>query len=240
MGLTLRSIPSTRPRWNFAYSTQFNPSKLLLDPYSKSIAGTVDWADEMFGYRVGGPSEDLERDYRDNAFGMPKSVVVDCTFDWAGDRAPERPLHETVVYEVHVKGFSKLCPHIPEEIRGTYAGLGSSWAIDYFKDLGITAVELLPVHQFLDDKFLVDRGLRNYWGYNSIGYFAPESRYSSSGVSGGQVQEFKTMVKNLHAAGIEVILDVVYNHTAEGNHLGSTLAFRGIDNIASYRLRTEN
>ena len=243
-------LPDIKPGQLYGYRVEgpydpengarFNPSKLLLDPYAKSIAGTVDWADEMFGYRVGGPNEDLERDYRDNAFGMPKSVVVDCTFDWAGDRAPERPLHETVVYEVHVKGFSKLCPHIPEEIRGTYAGLGSSWAIDYFKDLGITAVELLPVHQFLDDKVLVDRGLRNYWGYNSIGYFAPESRYSSSGVTGGQVKEFKTMVKNLHSAGIEVILDVVYNHTAEGNHLGPTLCFKGIENFNYYRLVPDN
>ena len=285
---TSRFIPSTRPRWTFAYLTQlnssqeevrirvtehsdevwhiflpdikpgqlygyrvegpydpehgarFNPSKLLLDPYAKSIAGTVDWADEMFGYRVGGPNEDLERDYRDNAFGVPKSVVIDPTFDWTSDRAPERPLHETVVYEVHVKGFSKLCPHIPEEIRGTYAGLGSSWAIDYFKDLGITAVELLPVHQFVDDKILADRGMRNYWGYNSIGYFAPDSRYSSSGVTGGQVQEFKTMVKNLHSAGIEVILDVVYNHTAEGNHMGPTLCFKGIENFNYYRLVPDN
>jgi isoamylase len=222
------------------HGARFNPSKLLLDPYAKAIAGTIDWADEMFGYRVGGPNEDLERDYRDNAFGVPKSAVIDPTFDWTGDRAPERPLHETVVYEVHVKGFSKLCPHIPEEIRGTYAGLGSSWAIDYFKDLGITAVELLPVHQFVDDKILADRGMRNYWGYNSIGYFAPDSRYSSSGVTGGQVQEFKTMVKNLHSAGIEVILDVVYNHTAEGNHLGPTLCFKGIENFNYYRLVPDN
>jgi glycogen operon protein len=141
---------------------------------------------------------------------------------------------------VHVKGFSKLCPHIPEKIRGTYAGLGSSWAIDYFKNLGITAVELLPVHQFVDDKTLVDRGLRNYWGYNSIGYFAPDCRYSSSGVTGGQVQEFKTMVRNLHSAGIEVILDVVYNHTAEGNHMGPTLCFKGIENYNYYRLVPDN
>jgi len=151
-----------------------------------------------------------------------------------------RPLHETVVYEVYVKGFSKLCPHIPEKIRGTYAGLGSSWAIDYFKNLGITAVELLPVHQFVDDKTLADRGLRNYWGYNSIGYFASDCRYSSSGVTGGQVQEFKTMVRNLHSAGIEVILDVVYNHTAEGNHMGPTLCFKGIENYNYYRLVPDN
>jgi isoamylase len=219
---------------------RFNSSKLLLDPYAKAIAGSVDWADEMFGYKVGGPNEDLERDYRDDAFGMPKSVVIDPTFDWSSDRAPDRPLHETVVYEVHVKGFSKQCPHIPEKIQGTYAGLGSSWAIDYFNNLGITALELLPVHQFVDDKTLVDRGLRNYWGYNSIGYFAPDCRYSSSGVTGGQVQEFKTMVRNLHSAGIEVILDVVYNHTAEGNHMGPTLCFKGIENYNYYRLVPDN
>ncbi|MBV8376760.1 MAG: glycogen debranching protein GlgX, partial [Verrucomicrobia bacterium] len=219
---------------------RFNSSKLLLDPYAKSIAGALDWADEMFGYRIGGPNEDLERDYRDDAFGIPKSVVIDPTYDWGNDHAPQRPLHETVVYEVHVKGFTKLCPHVPEKIRGTYAGLGSSWAIDYFKNLGITAVELLPVHQFIDDNILIDRGLRNYWGYNSIGYFAPECRYSSSGVGGEQVQEFKTMVRNLHSAGIEVILDVVYNHTAEGNHMGPTLCFKGIENLHYYRLVPEN
>ena len=190
---------------------RFNSSKLLLDPYSKAIAGTLDWANEMFGYKVGGPKEDLERDYRDDAFGIPKAVVIDPTFDWRNDRAPERPLHETVVYEVHVRGFSKRCPHIPEKIRGTY-----------------------------NDKILVDRGLRNYWGYNSIGYFAPDCRYSSSGVGGAQVQEFKTMVRNLHGAGIEVILDVVYNHTAEGNHMGPTLSFRGIENYNYYRLVPDN
>jgi len=188
-------LPDIKPGQLYGYRVEgpyepenrarFNSSKLLLDPYAKAIAGTVDWADEMFGYKVGGPNEDLERDYRDDAFGVPKSVVIDSTFDWSSDRAPERPLHETVVYEVHVKGFSKLCPHIPEKIRGTYAGLGSSWGIDYFKNLGITAVEFLPVHQFVDDKTLADRGLRNYWGYNSIGYFAPDCRYSSSGVTGG-------------------------------------------------------
>ncbi len=219
---------------------RFNSFKLLLDPYAKAIAGTVEWSDEMFGYKIGSPKEDLERDVRNNAASVPKSVVIDSTFDWKGDRVPDRPLHETVVYEVHVKGFSKGCPYIPKEIRGTYAGLGSSWAIDYFKNLGVTAVELLPIHQFLDDKTLVDRGLSNYWGYNSIGYFAPDFRYSSNGAGGGQVQEFKTMVRNLHGAGIEVLLDVVYNHTAEGNHLGPTLCFKGIENYNYYRLVPDN
>src|SRR6266446_8694027 len=219
---------------------RFNSSKLLLDPYAKAIAGRVEWGDEMFGYVVGGEKEDLTRDFRDDAWGMSKAVVIDNAFNWDGDRKPGRPLAESIIYEVHVKGFTQLCPSVPPELRGTYAGLGSTWAIDYFKHLGVTAVELLPVHAHIDDKALVDRGLTNYWGYNTIGFFAPEARYSSSGDRGGQVNEFKTMVRNLHAAGIEVILDVVYNHTAEGNHLGATLAFRGIDNIASYRLRTEN
>jgi glycogen operon protein len=219
---------------------RFNSSKLLLDPYAKAIAGRVEWGDEMFGYVVGGEKEDLTRDFRDDAWGMPKAVVIDNAFNWDGDRKLGRPLAESIIYEVHVKGFTKLCPRVPPELRGTYAGLGSTWAIDYFKHLGVTAVELLPVHAHIDDKALVDRGLTNYWGYNTIGFFAPEAKYSGSGDRGGQVNEFKTMVRNLHAAGIEVILDVVYNHTAEGNHLGATLAFRGIDNIASYRLQTEN
>jgi glycogen operon protein len=219
---------------------RFNSSKLLLDPYAKAIAGRVEWGDEMFGYVVGGEKEDLTRDFRDDAWGMPKAVVIDNAFNWDGDRKLGRPLAESIIYEVHVKGFTKLCPNVPPELRGTYAGLGSTWAIDYFKHLGVTAVELLPVHAHIDDKALIDRGLTNYWGYNTIGFFAPEAKYSGSGDRGGQINEFKTMVRNLHAAGIEVVLDVVYNHTAEGNHLGATLAFRGIDNIASYRLRTEN
>jgi len=219
---------------------RFNSSKLLIDPYAKAIAGRVEWGDEMYGYVVGGEKEDLTRDFRDDAWGMPKAVVIDNAFNWDGDRKLGRSLAESIIYEVHVKSFTKLCPNVPPELRGTYAGLGSTWAIDYFKHLGVTAVELLPVHAHVDDKALVDRGLTNYWGYNTIGFFAPEARYSSSGDRGGQVNEFKGMVRNLHAAGIEVILDVVYNHTAEGNHLGPTLAFRGIDNIASYRLRPEN
>jgi len=219
---------------------RFNSSKLLLDPYAKAIAGEVNWSDEMFGYVVGGEDEDLTQDFRDDAWGVPKSIVIDSTFDWHGDKKLGVPLHNSVIYEVHVKGFTKLCPDVPEELRGTYAGLGSAAAIDYLKKLGVTAVELLPVQAHIDDKLLIDRGLTNYWGYNTIGFFAPHADYSSSGQLGEQIPEFKSMVRNLHAAGIEVILDVVYNHTAEGNHLGPTLCFRGIDNIAYYRLHPDN
>ncbi len=220
---------------------RFNPAKLLIDPYAKAISGEVDWGDEMFGYQTGAAKDaDLTIDPRDNAFGVPKCVVVDNRFDWGGDHQPATPLHRSVIYEAHVKGFSRLCPHIPENQRGTYAALGTQFAIDHFKKLGVTAVELLPVHHFINDDFLVRKGKRNYWGYNSIGYFAPHAPYSGSGMNGGQVTEFKQMVKNLHAAGIEVILDVVYNHTAEGNHLGPTLCFRGVDNSAYYRLLPDN
>jgi isoamylase len=219
---------------------RFNGSKLLLDPYAKAIAGEVNWADEMFAYVIGDKKEDLTQDFRDDAWGVPKSVVIDAGFDWQGDRRPGIPLHSSVIYELHVKGFSKLWPDVPENLRGTYAALGSPAAIDYFKKLGVTAVELLPVHAHIDDKALIDRGLTNYWGYNTIGFFAPHAQYSGSGQLGEQIFEFKSMVRNLHAAGIEVILDVVYNHTAEGNHLGPTLCFRGIDNIAYYRLQPDN
>jgi len=217
-----------------------NSSKLLLDPYAKAIAGDVSWANEMFGYVVGGKEEDLTQDFRDDAWGVPKSVVINNAFDWHDDKRPGIPLPSSVIYEVHVKGFSKLWHELPEQLRGTYAGLGSAPAIDYFKKLGVTAIELLPVHAHIDDKTLIDRGLTNYWGYNTIGFFAPHAQYSSSGQFGEQVLEFKTMVRNLHAAGLEVILDVVYNHTAEGNHLGPTLCFRGIDNLAYYRLQPDN
>src|SRR6266496_1472143 len=243
-------LPEVRPGQLYGYRVsgpyepeigiRFNSSKLLLDPYVKAMAGRVEWGDEMFGYVVGGEKEDLSRDFRDDAWGMPKAVVIDNAFNWDGDRKLGRPLAESIIYEVHVKGFTKLCSGVPPELCGTYAALGSTWAIDYLKHLGVTAVELLPVHAHIEDKILVDRGLTNYWGYYTIGFFAPHAQYSSTGQTGAQVSEFKTMVRNLHAAGIEVILDVVYNHTAEGNHLGPTLAFRGIDNIASYRLRTEN
>jgi glycogen operon protein len=221
--------------WNPAAGQRFNAHKLLLDPYAKAIGGGFHWQDEMFGYRMGG-NEDFDLDERDNAALMPRCVVVDDAFDWSGDRRLNRPMAETVVYEVHVKGFSKLWPALPENLRGTYAGLGSPEAIEYFKRLGVTAIEVLPVHHFVNDSFLEGRGLTNYWGYSSIGYLAPESRYSSAGVAGPQVAEFKQMVKSLHAAGLEVIMDVVYNHTAEGNHLGPTLSFKGIDNQSYYRL----
>jgi glycogen operon protein len=220
---------------------RFNPAKLLIDPYAKAISGSVEWSDEMFGYRTGPAKDaDLVIDQRDNAYGVPKCVVVDNRFDWGADRQLATPLHRSVIYEAHVKGFSKLCPNIPEELRGTYAALGTDFAIEYFKKLGVTAVELLPVHQFINDDFLAKKGMVNYWGYNSIGYFAPHAKYSATGMNGEQVAEFKQMVKNLHAANIEVILDVVYNHTAEGNQLGPTLCFRGVDNAAYYRLVPNN
>jgi isoamylase len=211
---------------------RFNPNKLLLDPYAKATVGPLAWRYPHFGYRLGAEEEDLSYDERDNAAGMPKCRVVDTAFTWGEDRPPRTPWSETVIYELHVKGFTKRHPNIPEDLRGTYAGLASAPAIEHLKRLGVTAVELMPVHSFVDDKHLVDKGLKNYWGYNSIGFFAPDMRYSAT----GSIGEFKTMVKRLHSAGLEVILDVVYNHTAEGNHLGPTLSFRGIDNAAYYRL----
>ncbi|QYM79035.1 glycogen debranching protein GlgX [Horticoccus luteus] len=219
---------------------RFNPAKLLLDPYAKAITGEVKWDDALFGYTIGHDEADLSRDDRDSAPFMPKCVVVDPAFTWDNDKQPRRPLHETVIYEAHVKGFSKLWEQVPEAVRGSYAGIGSPQAIEYFQKLGVTAVELLPVHQHVDSKHLLDQGLTDFWGYNTIGFFAPESSYSSSGDRGGQLQEFKTMVKSLHAAGIEVILDVVYNHSAEGNQLGPTLSLRGIDNATYYRLTPDN
>jgi isoamylase len=215
---------------------RFNPAKLLMDPYSRAIAGKPNWNTPLFGYKLGHPNADLSRDDRDDARGVPKGVVTTSHFDWENDRPPLTPLHDAIVYELHVKGFTAAHPDIPPELRGTYAGLAHPVAIDYLKNLGVTAVELMPVHAFLDDKYLLDRGLRNYWGYNSINFFSPEARYSSSGDHGEQIGEFKAMVKALHRAGIEVILDVVYNHTAEGNQLGPTLSFRGIDNSTYYRL----
>ncbi|MFD2081090.1 glycogen operon protein [Actinopolymorpha cephalotaxi] len=210
-----------------------NPAKLLLDPYAKSIEGEVDWDEALFSYRFENP-ETLNT--LDSAPHMMKSVVINPYFDWQDDRPPRRPYNESVIYEAHVKGLTIDHPEIPEEIRGTYAGLGSPAMIDHLTSLGVTAVELLPVHQFVHDDLLVQKGLRNYWGYNTIGYFAPHNAYSSTGQLGEQVLEFKAMVRALHRANIEVILDVVYNHTAEGNHQGPTMAFRGIDNAAYYRL----
>ncbi len=215
---------------------RFNPNKLLIDPYAKAISGTVQWNDALFGYGIGNEDGDLSFGDADSAPYVPKSVVVDNSFDWEDDRPPCISMHQSIIYEVHVKGFTALHPDIPKEIRGTYAGMGHPVAIAYLKEMGITAVELLPVHHFLTDRHLKDKGLSNYWGYNSVGFFAPDVRYSSNGTRGQQVTEFKNMVKSLHAAGIEVILDVVYNHTGEGNEMGPTLSFRGIDNAAYYRL----
>ena len=219
---------------------RFNPSKLLLDPYAKAVAGTVRWSDGLFGYRIGDPQADLSYDDRDSAANMPKCVVVDPAFSWGNDMPPAIPWHRTIIYELHVKGFTMRHPAVPPELRGTYAALTCPEVVDYLKALGITAVELMPVHQFIADKHLEDRGLTNYWGYNSIGFFAPDARYANSGVTGEQVAEFKSMVRALHREGIEVILDVVYNHTGEGNHLGPTLCFRGIDNASYYRLVPDN
>ena len=219
---------------------RFNRAKLLLDPYAKAIDGTIRWSDAIFGYPIGQEDADLALDERDSAPGMPKSIVVDTAFDWNGEAqrepAARRPWDGGVIYEMHVKGMTARHPEVPPEQRGTYAGLASPPVLDYLKTLGVSTVELMPVHHFLDDRHLLDRGLRNYWGYNSIGFFAPDVRYSSRGGRGEQVREFKEMVKAFHQQGIEVILDVVYNHTAEGNHLGPTLAFRGLDNASYYRL----
>src|SRR3954471_3224728 len=215
---------------------RFNPHKLLIDPYAKAIAGTVEWHDSLFGYEVGDAEEDLSISLTDSGPYVPKSVVIDPAFDWENDKSPRIPYHNTIIYEAHVKGFTELHPDIPENIRGSYAAIGHSVTIDYLKQLGITAIELMPVHHFITDRHLVKNGLTNYWGYNTIGFFAPDVRYSSSGKLGEQVNEFKQMVKELHKAGIEVILDVVYNHTGEGNHHGPTVNFRGIDNQSYYRL----
>ena len=218
---------------------RFNPNKLLIDPYARAIAGQIDWRAPIFGYRLGARTEDLTRDVHNSARGMPKSMVVDNSFDWDNDVAPEVPWSETVVYETHVKGISMRHPDVPDELRGTYLGLCSDPVLEHIRSLGVTAVELLPVHHFDHEKYLQDKGLSNYWGYSTIGYFAPAAHYAS-GDRGQQVTEFKTMVKRFHAAGLEVFLDVVYNHTAEGNHLGPTLSFRGLDNSSYYNLMPDN
>ena len=217
---------------------RFNPAKLLLDPYAKSIDGPVRWdAANVLPYvPTDRDDADLERDDEDDVDAVPKSVVIDPRFDWEGDRRPNTPLHESVIYETHVRGFTQLHPEVREELRGTYAGLASEPALNYLRDLGVTAVELLPVHHIVDESFLFERGLSNYWGYSTIGFFAPHSGYAATGQHGQEVREFKGMVKALHRAGIEVILDVVYNHTAEGNHLGPMLSFKGVDNRSYYRL----
>ncbi len=216
---------------------RFNPAKLLVDPYARALTGAVDWrASSPFGYPLGHTETDLARDDSDSAAAVPKSIVVDPGFDWGDDQPPRVPLQRSVIYEVHVKGFTARFPRLAPKLRGTYAGLAAGPVIQYLKKLGVTAVELLPVHACQPEKPILDRGLTNYWGYNTLGYFAPDSRYSSSGGLGAQVAEFKRMVKALHRAGLEVILDVVYNHTCEGNHLGPTLSWRGIDNPTYYCL----
>jgi isoamylase len=213
---------------------RFNPAKLLIDPYARALRGKVNWEAPVFAYKLG--QDDLVRDDDDDAWGMPKGIICDNSFDWGGDRMPRTHWHKSIVYETHVKGLTMRHPDVPDELRGTYSGLASPPIISYLKELGITAVELLPVHDFLDDKHLVDKGLTNYWGYNTTNYFSPDARYSSCGDAGGQVREFREMVRELHRAGIEVILDVVYNHSSEGSHLGPTLSLRGFDNATYYRL----
>jgi glycogen operon protein len=243
-------LPEARPGQLYGYRVhgpydpqaghRFNPSKLLIDPYAKSLTGVIRWSDSMFGYRFGDPAGDLSFDDRNNAANVPKGVVVDQAFSWGEDHRLNTPWEHTVIYEVHVKGMTMRHPDVPESLRGTYAGLASPAIIEYLQSLGITAVELLPVHHFVNDLYLEEKGLTNYWGYNSIGYFAPDIRYSAFPGPGEKVYEFKSMVKKFHSAGIEVILDVVYNHTGEGNHLGPTLSFRGIDNVSYYRVSPQN
>ncbi|HEX4266813.1 MAG TPA: glycogen debranching protein GlgX [Steroidobacteraceae bacterium] len=239
-------LPEARPGLLYGYRLhgpyrpeqghRFNPNKLLIEPYAKRLEGALIWSDAHFGYRLRHPKGDLSFDKRDSAAGTPKSRVIDPAFTWGDDRPPRVPWHDTVIYEAHVRGLTTRHPEVPPQLRGTYAGLATAPMIEHFLRLGITTLELMPVHAFVDDRTLLEKGLRNYWGYNTIGFFAPERRYSAT----GQISEFKTMVKALHSAGIEVILDVVYNHTAEGSELGPTLSMRGIDNAAYYRLSPEN
>ncbi|HYC56669.1 MAG TPA: glycogen debranching protein GlgX [Candidatus Binatia bacterium] len=238
-------LPHVRPGQLYGYRVhgpyepaaglRFNPNKVLLDPYAKAIGRELCWDDSVFGYTIGSPDGDLSFDERDSAAFAPLAVVTDATFDWRGDEPPRVPWHQSIIYETHVRGLTMRHPGVPENLRGTYAGLASDPVIDHLQRLGVTAVELMPVHYFLDDRHLVDRGLRNYWGYNTLAYFAPHPLYASREHPFGVVAEFREMVRRLHAAGIEVILDVVYNHTAEGNEMGPTLSFRGIDNLAYYR-----
>ncbi len=239
-------LPEARPGLLYGYRVhgpydpakghRFNPHKLLLDTYAKQIVGDLKWSDSHFGYRIGHRGADLSMDRRDSAPGMLKGMVIDPAFTWGTDQPLHTPWHKSVIYEMHVRGFTIQHPRIPAALRGTYAGLATAPVIDHLLKLGITAIELMPVHYFVDDRQLVERGLRNYWGYNTIGFFAPMSRYLST----GSISEFKTMVKTMHSAGIEVILDVVYNHTAEGNQMGPTLSFRGIDNSVYYRILPDN
>ncbi|PPF37504.1 MULTISPECIES: glycogen debranching protein GlgX [unclassified Pseudoclavibacter] len=240
-------LPHVQPGQQYGYrmhgdydpinGSRCNPAKLLLDPYAKATTGEIDWDQSLFSYNFGDPDSfnDL-----DSAPHMMKGVVINPYFDWAGDRKPGIPYNESLIYEAHVKGLTELHPDVPEEIRGTYAGIAHPAIVEHLKRLGVTAIELMPVHQFVQDSTLIEKGLRNYWGYNTISFLAPHADYASQGTAGQQVQEFKSMVRTLHANNIEVILDVVYNHTAEGNHLGPTLSFRGIDNAAYYRLEDDD
>jgi isoamylase len=241
-------LPEARPGMMYGYRVygpydpakglRFNPNKLLLDPYAKSTTGPIEWSDNMFAYPLASRrrDRDLMQDESDSSPGMPKGVVIEPAFSWGDDRPPRVPWHDTVIYEAHVKGLTHLHPLLAPERRGTYSALSDHRVIHYLRELGVTAVELMPVHQFVDEKHLVDQGLTNYWGYNTLNFFTPDPRYSAGSNPVGRVNEFKTMVHSLHHEGIEVILDVVYNHTAEGGHLGPTLSFRGIDNRAYYRL----
>ncbi len=239
-------LPEARPGILYGYRVhgpydplkghRFNPHKLLIEPYAKHLQGPLTWSDAHFGYRLGHAKDDLSFDRRDSAAGTPKCRVIDPAFSWADDRPPRVPWHDTVIYEAHVRGLTMRHPQVPQQLRGTYAGIATAPVVEHLLRLGITTLELMPVHAYVDDRHLLEAGLRNYWGYNTIGFFAPELRYSAT----GRISEFKTMVKTLHSAGIEVILDVVYNHTAEGNQLGPTLSFRGIDNTSYYRLTPDN
>jgi glycogen operon protein len=239
-------LPDARPGTVYGYRVhgpyapeaghRFNPNKLLLDPYAKALVGHLKWHDALFGYRVGSAREDLSFDRRDSALAMPKCRVIDPAFTWGNERAPRIPWDRTIFYETHVRGFTKLHPAVPRELRGTFGGISHSAVVQYLKSLGITAIELMPIHAFVDDKHLLERGLKNYWGYNTIGFFAPDPRYMATPF----VNEMKEMVAHLHDAGIEVILDVVYNHTAEGNERGPTLCFKGVDNASYYRLMPDN
>jgi len=239
-------LPQARPGQAYGYRMhgpyapdkghRFNPHKLLIDPCARDFIGTLRWHDALYGYTVGHAKGDLSFDRRDSAAYLPKCRVLEPAFTWGDDRRPQVPWHEMVIYELHVRGFTMRHPDVPPQFRGTYEGLASGPVIQHLRRLGVTTIELMPIHAFIDDRQLVERGLRNYWGYNTLGFFAPEARYSAS----GKVKEFKTMVKTLHSAGIEVILDVVYNHSCEGNQLGPTLSLRGLDNAAYYILDPEN